>query len=186
MSEVVLFMPKPDRWATYCRDGGYGDNVPRAVASDMGIIVLLVGIPTYWWKRTDLTPCVSPVELVVQGTVISAEPDPLIHASEMYYVAVPAEDLNGYLDCDDYVLDVPGEEVDEECDGEDCTECGGDGCILTPDSVRAEDLLDYLLDDYDASARSFSEMKEVPLDVVDDIYRDLRLMVQAISKEKPR
>ena len=156
---------------------------------------MLSGLPSYWWKLTDLAPCMPPtseLNLRSQAKVpnfAGGHPGPSrasgggdgdgISTELKCCIEVPDHRLSSQIHSCDLVLEFE-EEEDEDCEGEDCGECSGEGCKYTPEPISASELIEHLLDSYDNSAESFAEARGVDRSSVDDLYRDLLVLIGSI------
>lgn len=178
------YVPNGDAWEKYRKEGGHGEIKARSVSMQHEGLVQLTGLPSYWWKLTDLLPCMPstpqlpPAPQFMTPATIN---DPIPGEAKCCIEGIPDHRLSSQIHHGDLVLEFE-EEENEDCSGEDCDECGGEGCKYTPESISASELLEHLLDSYDNNAESFAEARGIERSSVDDLYRDLIVLVGAIRR----
>jgi hypothetical protein len=181
-----VYVPNGDAWERYRKDGGQAEVKPRPVSMQQDNLVQLIGLPNYWWKLTDLLQCPAPaaqadlnVRFEAKVPNFAGGPGARNNEGSKCYAEIPESRLNSVVRHGDLAIEFE-EEEDEDCSGEDCESCDGEGCKQTLDPVLASELITHLLDSYDNSADSFAEAHGCDRTIVDDMYRDLLVLISSI------
>lgn len=172
----AYYIPTIQAWDRYKNNGGSAEFRARTVSTQQDNLVQLSGLPSYWWKVSELSVGIA-YEVPAKIEIPTPKPSP---SRPTLVIEVPTQRLQTTVYVGDLNIEYESEE-DEDCEGEDCSECSGDGCTSVRESLSARSLLDHLLEDYSHSAASYAEEFGMEASDVDIMYRDLLVLVGAIK-----
>jgi hypothetical protein len=180
------YLPSVQAWNKYKNEGGQGEYKARAGGTRQDSLVQLAGLPSYWWRLSDLLPCTPPQPApapIVKLYTVEDLSTPSKIREPAWRIEVPTREIQSVICVGDLQIEYDDSEEDEDCLGEDCGECDGEGCRVAKLPLTATSLLDHLLEDYGNSAESYAEEHGVDRSDVDSMYRDLLVLVKNLRHQ---
>lgn len=170
------YLPSKSAWEKYTNQGGQAEYRARAVQSQHDQVAELVGIPGYGWRIVDLVPCIPAFPAPEAAKPPETAPKLTKPTGPICSIEVSLHSFTTRVQDGDLRVEFEDDD-DEDCAGEECETCDGEGCKIEHDPLSAVGLLEHLLDDYSNSAESYAELCEADASYVDDLYRDLLMLL---------